>query len=870
MSQVVYTEIEGQPLRWEYKGIVPRESRQEASRTPTTWSVSQTNTNQKGNTTTTAAMDVYGSNQVAEIIKTPANAVRTNQIQLYGLKAGTPPGALNVEIRKAKISTAQFTSYSPTGTLGDVFLSAKTDYFSNRLSLSLSAGDNTIITLSPQLPAGNNIIIVSVNETNSIADNRLSLKILRSDNTVVDNNLVAIKTAYQTQVLITVDSSASANQTYTLVINSNTTYTANLNIIFCVFQLSNVSFGKTNTTASVANGATTNLVSLTPGFSTGVNAIIGVVISSESAGATNPVVRILRNGIIVSESEFNLGNIYVDYTHIVVVLYLDTSPSSTTQYALQVYNNTGTTQTCEGRLLVLNVPGGNFYDSPALTESAPITKTFSTTIQSDTEALIIWAAQLSNVPTNPASVAFGYRSWSSPTFRQAWRGHMITFPILLPSRENNPTVKLSLIDPSGSWTYEYKVLAIPIRTIPEGLTKTVKAEIKFPDANVKDITFRMKKSGLTLHQTIKAELFIDGAKVGETNIASSSLTTSYQSFTITSSTQPLGSEATLLITAIGDQINTVGLQTDSSTYQTWKKYYSNSDVFDGPPLALTVNSYRLIPSDDVLASGSISASGVGTTAAWITITLSSPVVLRPNTYYAIVAYTIGGDSTNKYQLYKGGQVGDQFEHLITSSNSGGSWTMDSTTDLTYQVIGYSMTKIYNGSISNNIVTPLGKVLVALIVKAQTSGTMEFAGFDDHTLTSTPVSSTDSSQTLITVLAPDAPRLKDTAPSTTLNWEIWTAGSGLATAAYTQRYIYYTNNPVYPKDFGFGELYLIADEIPPQGLVVLNDNTAAALYNSSTTATRVDSYELFRVPVRKIEVIQEPTSGRIVMYLIGLP
>jgi hypothetical protein len=113
-------------------------------------------------------------------------------------------------------------------------------------------------------------------------------------------------------------------------------------------------------------------------------------------------------------------------------------------------------------------------------------------------------------------------------------------------------------------------------------------------------------------------------------------------------------------------------------------------------------------------------------------------------------------------------------------------------------------------------------------------------------------------------------LRDVAQSTTLNWEIWAAGTGLATVAYTQRHTYYTTNPVYPKDFGFGELYLIADEIPPQGLIVLNDNTAAALYNSSTTATRVDSYELFRVSVRKIEVIQEPTSGRIVMYLIGLP
>jgi hypothetical protein len=108
----------------------------------------------------------------------------------------------------------------------------------------------------------------------------------------------------------------------------------------------------------------------------------------------------------------------------------------------------------------------------------------------------------------------------------------------------------------------------------------------------------MKKVGLPQDQNIKAELFIDGYKIGETSIPLSTLTTNYQSFTLSpsSQSQPLGTEARLLITATGDQINTVALQTDSSTYQTSKKYYSNSDVFDGPPLALTVNSYHLITS----------------------------------------------------------------------------------------------------------------------------------------------------------------------------------------------------------------------------------------------------------------------------------
>jgi hypothetical protein len=271
--------------------------------------------------------------------------------------------------------------------------------------------------------------------------------------------------------------------------------------------------------------------------------------------------------------------------------------------------------------------------------------------------------------------------------------------------------------------------------------------------------------------------------------------------------------------------------------------------------------------DDVLTSGSIAAASVGTSNAWINISVT-PIVLRPSEWFAVVVYTIGGDSSNYYAIQSGNN--NIFGSLMKSSSSGGSWTPDFNSELGVKIDGVLYTKIYYGSIQNNIITPLGKVLAALIVRAQTSSSMEFAGFDDFTLTSPVTSSTSTSQTLITVLKPDDPRLREVAPSPTLNWEIWAAGAGLSTMAYTQRYTYFTKNPVYPSDFGFGELYLIADEIPPLGLVVLNDNTAAALYNSSTSNTRVDTYEMFRVPVRKIEVIQEPTTGKIVLYLIGIP
>jgi len=542
MSQGVYTELEGQPLRWEYKGTVPRESRQEASRTPTTWSVSQTNTAQISNTNTGTARDVYSSNMLAQIFKTSTNAIRISQIQLYGLKSGSPPNPLFVEIRK----------------------------------------------ISQQREAEGEETITNVAGTGSV--------------TISGTN-------YHAQTFLA----------------SSTT------LIKIRFYLA----GK--------------------------------------SGTPDPLIIEVRN-------------------------------------------------------TVSGVPGSTVISSVSIPASG------------------LTGSSLNTV-TFPEPVTLNEGGTYAIVFRQA----------------NDST--------AGSYTIQYY-------------------------------------TGSDIY--------------GPGGFFSSS---------------------------------------DAGTTWTARNYDINQ-------LFITYLFHK--PTEDVLASGSIAPASVGTTAAWITIGLSSPIVLRPSETYALVVYTIGGDSANKYVIHSGSSSRPLSEILETSSNSGGTWIGNVNQDLSFQIMGYSMVKIYSGSISNNIVTPLGKVLAALIVKAQTSGTMEFAGFDDHTLTCSPVSSTASSQTLITVLDPNSSRLRDVAPSSTLNWEIWAAGTGLATAAYTQRYTYYTKNPVYPKDFGYGELYLIADEIPPGGLIVLNDNTAAALYNSSTTATRVDSYELFRVPIRKIEVIQEPSSGRIVMYLIGLP
>ena len=203
-----------------------------------------------------------------------------------------------------------------------------------------------------------------------------------------------------------------------------------------------------------------------------------------------------------------------------------------------------------------------------------------------------------------------------------------------------------------------------------------------------------------------------------------------------------------------------------------KEYYDGESWATEDPLALTVRAYPIVPTDTVLASGSIAPGSVSTSAGWITINLSTPVVLRPNTIYAVVVYTIGGDASNYFAIHNSGNIaayGNRFEYFLSSNNSGGSWTLDDTKDLSLIITGVQYVKLYSGTISNNIITPLGKVLAALIIKAQASGSMEFAGFDDHTLAAPVVTKTNATQELITVLKPDDPRLHDAPPSDTLTF-----------------------------------------------------------------------------------------------------
>jgi len=293
--------------------------------------------------------------------------------------------------------------------------------------------------------------------------------------------------------------------------------------------------------------------------------------------------------------------------------------------------------------------------------------------------------------------------------------------------------------------------------------------------------------------------------------------------------------------------------------------WSSHSSFDAI-LSIAVESGSVtVPAELVLASASIAPGSVGTSNAWINITLSTPIVLRPNETYALIIYTLQGDSGNKYVIQHGAKSLSAPARYLITFNSGGTWISSSERNISFRIDGVQYTRLYSGSRSPPFTRAPASPILVLFIYAQTSTSMEFAGFDDYTLAAAPVSSTATSQTKIIVLAATNRRDRNPGNITQISWEIWAAGSGLATKAGTQAYAYYNKTPVTPRDFGFSELYLIqARGVDAGSIAIINDHFAGILYFASPGDTFIPP-SMFRVPIKKIHVMQ----GRITFDLLGV-
>jgi len=319
----------------------------------------------------------------------------------------------------------------------------------------------------------------------------------------------------------------------------------------------------------------------------------------------------------------------------------------------------------------------------------------------------------------------------------------------------------------------------------------------------------------------------------------------------------------------------------SSAY--YRYYYKDSDVWDKGEgwrsvnqgawemigdvcIRFTVLIDAYIPSDEKLLSLEIDPASFGESDGWVSKSLDNPIALRPDERYCLVALTIGGDESNHYILHSGSESLPPENAFSKSEDSGETWNIVDGQNLSFRLDGVQYQKLYSGI--RELLSGLPKAakpILALKVRVQTSSSMEFCGFDDYTLTAPIVTSTATQQTMITVLSGEDERNRDPGELSRISWEIWGAGDGLASGAYTQYQALFDNPEITPRDLGFTELYLLKAKAEGSGsLAIINDRAVGALYFQNAGDEFI-APEGFRIPVRKVEVL----DGKITFDFIGV-
>lgn len=226
----------------------------------------------------------------------------------------------------------------------------------------------------------------------------------------------------------------------------------------------------------------------------------------------------------------------------------------------------------------------------------------------------------------------------------------------------------------------------------------------------------------------------------------------------------------------------------------------------------------------------------------------------PSGYYAVIARVLGnlGDSSNKYQLaydqasssttWKAGP--SYLPFTIFNLTSGGSRYYCT-------LSGYKPKQIYSGSLNNaDKKSALGEVRLRIIVNTAvisgTAGIFALVGDKKAKMATT----TSTSPVDVEVF----PASESIDQSDTLSVKIYALGNALFDYVQTQRYIYNTKNPIYPKDFGKAELYLGGYMLKQYDGFMINDDKQSVYFNLDSSTVSRNFSDAFRIKVKKLEII----------------
>jgi len=272
-----------------------------------------------------------------------------------------------------------------------------------------------------------------------------------------------------------------------------------------------------------------------------------------------------------------------------------------------------------------------------------------------------------------------------------------------------------------------------------------------------------------------------------------------------------------------------------------------------PPEALTIALREVDPTSGKpkttdLATGTIAAASVGTSAAWKDITFSWP--MEKDKYYTIVARSPGSNSSNYYQLsyvttnpYADGQVG-------TSADSGATWTLVPANDLAFKIWVPKEQLIFDQNFSpSGLEWEVAKVQLGLWLKVKSldGQYMTVRALVDG------VEATDVGLAYDGIESSEIETFDRTksVPQTTWNLKLYGAGDGVVERIRYARHHYCDSQTITPQNFDVAELSLASAVLSPGSLVILNDRFKQRLYADDSGERIFDATGLaYRIRVQK--------------------
>ena len=262
------------------------------------------------------------------------------------------------------------------------------------------------------------------------------------------------------------------------------------------------------------------------------------------------------------------------------------------------------------------------------------------------------------------------------------------------------------------------------------------------------------------------------------------------------------------------------------------------------------DSSAVIPDESALLTDGVIPSSSVSTPAYYTAQLKTPIVLKNGDKIAVVIRTASADFNNYYKIYH--SLYDSTEYSARFQTDWRAYK----SSIAVQGRGYRYATLYQGSYYYRR-QPGGSTGRVEVQAYANTGTINIYLFIEGRL-SAPASTSSTSPAVLTITDdPVVDREGD------LEWRILADGDGKADYGKFQPRIKYDKNPVYPRDFGFSETYLLQIKAEaPDTLIRLNDKTSIYLANAGDV---FQVGEAFRTPVKKLQVL----SGQATADLLGV-